>query len=435
MFTASPGASNRIRQSVFLDTLAEETAAQGAGDAHLGLLLVQLRGLEALNHTIGYRCCDLVLDEVSRMLEEAFGARARVVRIGTSRFAVLLRGLKSEAHAVLAATRVGRIAVEPLEIEGQRVDLSFNQSIALYPAHASAAEGLLQCAELALKLGIETGEAISIYRPDSTADVNERHRVEAGLVRALEQGGVETFFQPQIEIATGRTVGAEALLRCRDGNGAALPPEIVVAVAERTNRLAQLTSAVLHTGLRYAADWPVAGTLSVNISARSLKDPDLPALIADALEIWNREPAALTIEITETAFIEEPKKSLAAMRSLQARGVRVSIDDFGTGYSSLSYFTNIPASELKVDKSFVLAMLESDADRRIVQAVVNLAHGFDLAVVAEGVENRETLEALRRMGCDVAQGFLVGRPMAPAQYGEWLVSRAGGQIVLKTSFE
>ena len=334
-------------------------------------------------------------------------------------YAILLPGLKSEAHARLAASRVQRLGVELFEA-GALADLNFAQGVALYPADAGTAEGLLQCAEIALGAARASVTGLAMYRAEKTAEVEQLRRVGEELVRGLENGRIEAYFQPQVAAATGRPVGAEALLRCRDQHGAMLPPEAVVAAAERTNRITDLTTAVLNTALRHAAEWPIRGRLSVNVSTHSLKDTDFPAVVDAALKIWDRPPSDFTIEITESAFIDEPEKSFAAMRALKALGVRVSIDDFGTGYSSLSYFTNIPAEELKVDKSFVLNMLTSDADRRIVQAVVNLAHGFDLEVVAEGVENQETLTALRHMGCDVAQGFWVGRPMPPAQYLAWL---------------
>jgi predicted signal transduction protein with EAL and GGDEF domain len=417
-------ALNRTDQRAFLALLEHEILASHP-ESMLGLLLMQLSGLEELNFSAGYRAADQLLTEVSAKLEEAFRDRAGVVRIGTSRFAILLRELRSEGHAVLAAHRVERLAQELLQVGSLNAERSFLQGIALYPTHARTADRLLQCAEIALGFARNGGPPVAVYRAEEAVVLQQTHRVSEDLTRALEFGGIEAFYQPQIDVASGRPVGAEALLRCRDRHGSMLPPESVVAAAQRTNRLAELTSAILNTALRHAAEWPLSGSrLSVNVSTHSLKDPDFPALVAAALSIWDRPPAELTVEITESAFIDDPQKSFAAMRALNGQGVRVSIDDFGTGYSSLSYFTNIPARELKVDKSFVLRMLKSDADRRIVQAVVNLAHGFDLEVVAEGVEDLETLEVLRRMGCDVAQGYWVGRPLPAVQFVEWLAQHA-----------
>jgi predicted signal transduction protein with EAL and GGDEF domain len=411
-----------MRQTAFLDVLEDEIASSQPR-AVLGLLLVQVGGVEELNFSAGYRVVDDLLAATAVKLETAFKERARVVRIGTGRFAILLRELKSEAHAILAANRVERIAQEPMEAHPFELSLNVAQGIALHPLHATAADRLLQCAELALNVARNGGASPCVYRPEETDERGEVKRVESELARALVQGGIEAYFQPQIDIESGRAVGGEALLRCRDRSGVMLSPEAIVTAAERTNRLADLTSAMLNTALRYAAEWPMRdGRLSVNVSTVSLKDADFPSVVKTALEIWNRPPQNLTIEITESAFIDEPDKSFAAMRDLKAAGVRVSIDDFGTGYSSLSYFTNIPANELKVDKSFVFKMSESEADRRIVRAVVNLAHGFDLKVVAEGVEDDATLELLRKMRCDIAQGFGIGKPMPPAQFVEWLAS-------------
>jgi diguanylate cyclase (GGDEF)-like protein len=425
MASTAPSFLNRTQQRVFLDILEEDCASSAREGQLLGLLLVQLRDVEKLNLVAGYRGGDRILAAVARMLDEGFGARCRVLRVGTSRFAVLLRDVKSEAHALLAANRVERLAGQRLGVDGRAFELRFAQGIAIAPIHAQTAESLLRCAELALSVVLDRGTGAFVYRAEGTAVIEEQRYVEQELAHALEDGRVEVHFQPQVDIASGRPVGAEALLHCRDRRGRPLAPEKLVAASERTNKLSELTSAALHTALRYAAEWPLAdAALSFNISALSLADPDFPSLVAAALQIWNREPATLTIEVTETAFINDPAMSLGTMRALTAGGTRVSIDDFGTGYSSLSYFKDIPANELKVDKSFVLGMLASDADRRIVRAVVNLAHGFDLRVVAEGIEDEGTLEALRQLGCDVGQGFLIGRPMPPPLFREWLVTHA-----------
>jgi EAL domain-containing protein (putative c-di-GMP-specific phosphodiesterase class I) len=209
------------------------------------------------------------------------------------------------------------------------------------------------------------------------------------------------------------------LLRCRDTSGAFIPPETLIQAAERTGQLGQLTSIMLNAALRYAANWPKSpggNRVSVNVSAQSLKDPELCESVASAMSVWGTAADDLTIEVTESALMDDPGRSFNTLRELRRLGVRVAIDDFGTGYSSLSYFKNIPANELKVDKSFVFAMLEDSADRKIVETVINLAHAFGLEVVAEGVEDEATYELLGELRCDVAQGYLFGKPVSPGDY-------------------
>lgn len=412
---------NRTEQAAFLALLEREIDTQAKAASGLCLLLVQLWNVNELNLSFGYDIVDAELAALGSRLRKGFGKHGACMRIGTKRFAILLRDVRAESHALLAANKVERLVSEGSSHEaGGPVKLGAIQGIALCPAHATSAEALLRAAEIAL-IAARDSSGIAIHSPAAATKIGEMRRAEAGLRHALEHGGIETYFQPQVSLATGAVHGAEALLRCRDQAGVFLPPETVIAVAERTQLLDDVTAAVFSTALRYAAEWPdVKHNLSVNVSTRNLKDPNLSESILSLVSIWGRKPEALTVEVTEGAFMEERGTSFATMRALRAAGVRVAIDDFGTGYSSLSYFKDIPANELKIDKSFVFSMRDNDADRRIVQATINLAHAFDLQVVAEGVEDVGSAQKLRALGCDFAQGYWIGKPMAPAAYVEWL---------------
>ena len=421
---SQPALLNRTHQSAFLDNL--QTVISSAGAASVGLLVVQLKSINDLNLALGYRTVDAALSLLASRLAEGFSTRTRVVRVGTGRFAIVLDALKSEAHALLAANKVQRLVEAPFDVQGCKVKIDVVQGVALFPQHAANGEDLFRCAEGALDLAKNQQAAVVLYSPEKVSELNELHRIDGELTRALEHGGLEVVFQPQIELRTGRPTGAEALLRCRDRDGAPIPPQLLIQAAERTQRLPQVMAAVLNTALRYAAEWPdpLLG-LSVNASADNFKHPDFVASIESASSIWNRAPGMLTVEVTESAFIDEPEKTFATMRCLRNLGVRVSIDDFGTGYSSLSYFKDIPANELKVDKSFVIGMVNHEADRGIVRTIINLAHAFGLQVVAEGVEDEATLDMLRSMDCDVVQGFLLSKPLEPASFLDWLRSHSG----------
>lgn len=414
---------NRTHQAVFLESLARRIAAAAAAPTGFALLLVQLKNFDELNVALGYTAVDDIMFELASRLCTGFDSSARCLRVGTKKFAIVLEGVESGSHALLAARKVERLAHEPaIRVEGKRIKLGLSFGIALYPQHAESEQALLLAAESALGAA-RLADGLCVYSPDRALELCELHRAEVELIHALESGGIETYFQPQVDALTGAPVGAEALLRCKDSNGIFLPPELVVQAASRAKLLPEMTSAVLHSALRHAAEWPDERCrLSFNVSPHSLEDQDFVASVDSAIRIWGRRPENLSIEITESAFMADPETSFAVMRRLRDMGLRVAIDDFGTGYSSLAYFKNIPANELKVDKSFVFNMSQSDADRRIVKAVIDLAHQFDLEVVAEGVEDEGGLEILREMGCDIVQGFLIGKPMPPAAFAEWLGS-------------
>lgn len=419
-------ALNRTQQAVFLESLEPEIDAARRRRGGFGLLLLQLQNFDELNVSLGYDAVDDLLAELAERLATAFHGQARCVRVGTKKFALVLNDVPAAAYALLAASKAERVVREPAADErGRRVKLDPAVGIALYPDHADSAPSLLQSAESALRKSRETNQ-IMIYDADATVAQRALHRAELALVHALEHGGIDVRFQPQIKVSTGAVVGAEALLRCRDLDGDYVPPELVVQAATRMHRLSDMSRAVLNTALRYASEWPAGGCgLSLNVSPQSLNDSDFIDSIEGTTRIWNWRPEALSIEITESAFMDDPETSMPIMRRLRDAGMRVSIDDFGTGYSSFAYFKNIPANELKVDKSFVRSMHADEADRRIVQAVIALAHQFELEVVAEGIENEASLEILRELDCDVAQGFWVGRPMRPDAFATWLAERPG----------
>ncbi|MGH8495395.1 MAG: putative bifunctional diguanylate cyclase/phosphodiesterase [Gammaproteobacteria bacterium] len=418
-------AGERVDWSTFLGTLEEVIAAAAEASERVGLLLVHLMHLDRLNASLGYRDTDAALLQLASRLAEGLGTRAQVVRIGTGKFAVVLRGLEDSGFAVLAARKVERLIRQPMDASDRAMSLGVAQGAALYPVHSASAGGLLQKAEIALRSAKSTGKAFAVYDAAEADGENELMRAEAVLAHALEDGGIECWFQPQIDLRDGTVWGAEALMRYRDANGAHARPELLLQAAERARRLPELTSIMLDAALRHASEWSgrlARSRVAVNIGAENLRDPELVASVAAALTIWNARADDLTIEITETALMIEPEKSRNAMEKLRDLGVRVAIDDFGTGYSSLSYFKHIPASELKVDQSFIVNMHDDTADRKIVQTVIHLAHAFELKVVAEGIQDERALRLLGEMNCDIGQGFWFGKPMPADAFLDWLSS-------------
>jgi len=252
-------------------------------------------------------------------------------------------------------------------------------------------------------------------------------RLEQTLAEALQDNAFELYYQPKVELASGTLRGAEALLRWESPEGEFVAPDLIVEWAESAGRIYDLTKWVVHKTLRQLREWQdkLDIGLALNIPATLAGDPDLPSMLRDAIAIWGVDPARVTVELTERAFIEDKQSGYDNLLKLSELGVNISIDDFGTGYSSLSYFKHIPATELKIDKSFIDSMLVDKQDMELVKIIIHIAHQFGLTVVAEGVEDAESLQNLRELGCDTAQGYYLARPLAADEFEAWAADWKG----------
>jgi EAL domain-containing protein (putative c-di-GMP-specific phosphodiesterase class I) len=260
------------------------------------------------------------------------------------------------------------------------------------------------------------GENLDDYSPRKLALVGELRSV-------IDREGLQLHYQPKVDMATGRVLGVEALVRWPHPVEGMIPPDEFVPIAERTGLIGPMTDFVLRTALTDCRHWHDAGhhlSVAVNLSARSLLDADLVDDIARALTVSSVDPSKLTLEITETSVMSDAEYAMRVLNRLSAMGLTLAIDDFGTGYSSLSYLKRLPVNEVKIDKSFVLNMQEDENDAVIVRSIIDLARNLGLRVVAEGVETTDAWEALRGMGCDIAQGYYISRPLPADQFGAWL---------------
>ena len=240
---------------------------------------------------------------------------------------------------------------------------------------------------------------------------------------AIRTNQLEVHYQPKVELKSGKCHSVEALLRWTLPERGVIPPQSIIRIAESNGMIGVLTEWVLNASLRHQSEWKHLGThvdVAVNLSTITLGDGELPGMVGHALGTWQADPAHLTLEITEDATINDMEYSLTIMNQLKKMGTKLSVDDFGTGYSSLSYVKRFPLSELKIDKLFVQHMRENKGDQQIVRSVIDLAHNFDLTVVAEGVEDNATLKELKGMGCDLAQGFVISRAMPAGVLLDWL---------------
>jgi EAL domain-containing protein (putative c-di-GMP-specific phosphodiesterase class I) len=247
-------------------------------------------------------------------------------------------------------------------------------------------------------------------------------QLEQRFTEALRDNAFELYFQPKVNLATGRVESAEALLRWTPEGGEPVSPEMVVQLADAAGRAFELTKWVVHTAMRQLKSWrdTLDVGLALNIQAGLVGNPDLPALLRDAMVIWGVSPDKVTLEITEGAIIEDKESGFDNLLKLKNQGINLSIDDFGTGYSSLSYFKHIPAAELKIDKSFVSSMMVDTQDLELVKIMIHMAHQFGLTVVAEGVEDRVSMERLRELGCDYIQGYYFSRPLPASEFESWM---------------
>ncbi|MBT8136881.1 MAG: bifunctional diguanylate cyclase/phosphodiesterase [Gammaproteobacteria bacterium] len=406
-----------------LEHYLEESRAKGE---HLALLLVELDNLRQVNTTMGYESGRQMLSLAAERLQSVCRTRDRVIQYSDQGFALLLAGVRNEGHAELAANKVWRMFENHVEIVGRRVVIEISMGIAMYPGHGNSAQKLMQAAEAAQSAATATSHWC-LFTPAVTAEATGMVGIAAELDRALAEGELEMHYQPKLCLETGKPSGVEALMRWFHPERGPIRPDIFIGMAERIGKIEDLTWFALNTGLRQKREWPRAEApfnVSINVTPQIVQKFEFAQLVLNALQVWDVRPNELTIEVTETALMTNPEESFRTLTALKDAGVRISIDDFGTGYSSLAYFKNIPATELKIDRSFVFKMLENPGDRRIVQTVIDLAHNFGLKVVAEGIENEDTHAALVTMGCDGAQGYHYAKPLSHADLCRWLGHQA-----------
>jgi predicted signal transduction protein with EAL and GGDEF domain len=315
----------------------------------------------------------------------------------------------------------------PFSLAEVDIDVGASIGVAMAPEHGRDASELLQRADVAMYTAKLDQTSVEVYQAESDAHTPERLVLVRELRQAIETGALEVHYQPQLDLASGDITGVEALVRWnRPGKGWEQPDEFV-SVAERTGLIGALTRYVLDTALAELATWRAAGwslRMSVNLSARSLLQRDLIDEVAGSLRRAGVPADALCLELTETSVMGDPRRTTDALQRLHDLGITIAVDDFGTGHSSLSYLRRLPVGEIKIDKSFVLALASSESDAAIVRSIVELAHNLGLPVVAEGIEDAATERILRHIGCDLAQGYYFARPMPAEQLGRFLDDRA-----------
>jgi diguanylate cyclase (GGDEF)-like protein len=408
--------------------LRVETALADARRDHSGiaLFLLDLDRFKEVNDTLGHPAGDHLLGIVARRLLHAVRPGDTVARLGGDEFAVLMPDVEDPLVAIEVAGRITASLAEPFRLEGVLMDVDVSIGIALAPEHGADVEVLMRHADVAMYIAKGERTGIEIY--DVSRDPNSPARLGSvtALREALDRGHLELFFQPKVSLGDGSVVGVEALVRWRHPERGLIEPEEFVPLAERTGLSDRLTSFVLRTALAQTAAWWHQGLsvpVAVNVSMRDLQGSGLATRVLTELESHGLPPAALVLEVTESVLALDAGSAVTALRELSDVGVHSSLDDFGTGYSSLALLEQLPVRELKIDRTFVRRLDDEGGDASMVRSIVGFAHGLGLAVVAEGVETTQAWGALQEMGCDVAQGFRVARPMPAREATQWLVER------------
>ncbi|MFF4033194.1 putative bifunctional diguanylate cyclase/phosphodiesterase [Streptomyces sviceus] len=394
-------------------------------DARAALMLIDLDRFRSVNDTLGHLAGDRLLLQIADRLRLALPRGAEAARLGGDEFAVLL----PIADSTTSATRVARNLVaalsSPLDLDGLTLVLEASAGVAVFPDHAVDAEGLLRRADVAMYQAKRDRTGVEVYESKRDSNTPDRLGLLGDLRRALDAHDVQLHYQPKVRF-DGQVAGLEALVRWVHPERGKVPPDEFIAIAESSGLMPYLTEYVLDTALAQVAEWRAQGLyvpVAVNVSPRDVHTPGFAGSVAARLARHGVPAGALQLEITEHVLLEDPSRAADTLAALTGHGVKMSLDDFGTGYSSLVHLRRLPVSELKIDRSFVAKLAVDTEDAEIVRCTVDLAHSLGLLVVAEGVEDDETWERLRDMGCDAVQGWLVAAAMPPEETTAWLLAR------------
>ncbi len=414
---ALTGLPNRAEVVARIDRLADaprQTVRHDADGTDAAVLLLDLNRFREVNETLGHDVGDQLLVEVANRLRQVAREGDTVARLGGDEYAVLVRDVDGARGALGAARRILRSLEQPYEQDGLLLETGASIGIALSPQHGRDATALLRRAEIAMYAAKDAGMGIVVHDVDDETRTPRRLRLVGELRRAIDHDEIAVAYQPKLDLRTGRAIGVEALARWTHLEDGPISPGEFIPIAERTGLIHLLTRAVVERAFTDVASWRSEGVdlgVAINISPRVLVDESFSEFLAKQILRHGLTADRVTLEVTESVVISESARIAETLRELEDLGVRLSIDDYGTGYSSLSYLRRLKVDELKVDRSFVMHMVEDRNDEVLVESTIKLGHALGLVVVAEGVEDDRALDRLRELGCDVAQGFHIGRPV------------------------
>ena len=408
------GLPNRVLFRDRIDQVLEE-ARRNEGRA--AVMLLDLDRFKEINDVLGHANGDELLRGFGDRLRRSLRESDTVARLGGDEFGIVMR-VSGVADIRVAAAKIHEALEPPFAVGDLSLDVGASIGGAVFPDDAVDPETLVRFADVAMYAAKRKRSRTELYDPAEDDGSREALALGGEIRQALEDGSIVAHYQPKVEVESGRILGAEALARWDHPTRGLVPPGAFLPVVEKAGLMRLLTKRVLGLAIEQAAAWQRDGTpieVAVNIDIRALLDPTFPATVAKILADAGLPAGQLTLEITETSLMADPTRSRGVAEELAAIGVRLSIDDFGTGYSSLGHLTALPLSELKIDRSFVSRMSDSPTDMMIVRTILDLGASLGLSIVAEGIESLRTCEVLRGLGCSLAQGYALGRPVPAAE--------------------
>ena len=421
-------------RQLFFEHLAQELRRCERNDDAFAVLFLDLDRFKNINDTLGHGVGDVVLAQVGKRLRrcvrstDSVGrsvpdeALTSVARIGGDEFTLLIGSINGPSHSESVARRIIESLSEPIVVDSRSLYITPSIGVATYPVDGTDAETLLKNADAAMYKAKEEGRnCIQFYSNTLNDRATARFTLETELRKALEQQALQVYYQPQIDLCSGCVVAMEALLRWNHPRRGFIPPADFIPIAEDTGLIGMIGEWVMQTACAQVKTWQIEGKgqvkIAVNISSRQFYDDSLTRVVAGILAATGLESRYLELELTESMVMKDPKVTIASLAALKEMGVSIAVDDFGTGYSSLAYLKKYPLDVLKIDRSFVRDIATDPDDAAIVRAIIAMAKSLGMSVIGEGIETQQQLEFLKHNGCDVIQGFLLGKPV-PADEAE-----------------
>ena len=415
------GLPNRVMFNKELNNMVKLAVDQGRP---FSVLILNMNRFKEINDILGHEAGDDVLRFVAKRLPGALRESDKVARIGGDEFGVMC-SMASTDHLDIVMPRILDKLEKPFMVANQMVDITFSIGVANFPEHGMDAGSLLRRADIALNSAKRNRTIYEIYDRKLDASRQEHLYLLGELRHAVENDELCIYYQPKVQLSSNNTIAVEALIRWQHPSRGFIAPNEFIPFAEHTGIIRIITEWVIENVLRQIEVWKSKNLnirISLNISARDLVKTELPGQLATALRKTNLSPDTICLEITESALMEDPVNSQETVNTLHDMGLEISIDDYGTGYSSLAYVKNLPVNELKIDRTFIMNMDRQENDLAIVRSTIDLGHSLGLRVVGEGVETENQYNMLRKLGCDLAQGYFIARPMPAEEFEAWLNS-------------
>jgi len=410
-------------RTLFLERVSQAMRDAKRNGPAVGMIMMDVDRFKDINDTLGHHFGDQLLIEIGRRLTQTVSAKSTVARLGGDEFAVMFTA-RSREHALAEAARVESAFDTPFVLGEVNIDVNASLGVALYPEHADDADTLMKRTDIAMYDAKKNQAGVAMYEAGRDEHSLRRLSLMMELRQAIARDELELYYQPKISLGSGKVVHAEALARWNHPQHGVMRPDEFIPLAEQSGKIGLITKWAIRKAIAQCAAWREQGldlTVAVNLSALDLFDSELPTFISGLLSDARLPAAKLMLEITESAVMRDAGYAQRVMNDLKRRGVCLAIDDFGTGYSSLAHLKRLPVDELKIDKSFVLNLSESAADDLvIVRSTIELGHNMGLIVIAEGVETAESWRILKRLGCDMAQGYYMSAPLPAEKFREWV---------------